>query len=128
MKLVNVGLKLVGTSLCILCFLALSWEQLMAYLQRNKGLSQQLVKVDDRKFPVIVICLDEAYWSKDSDILDEDAYEQNLRNFSVELKGRMVTDYTFTPIKDYKVKKIKIVTSKDHAEINICPSCLVPLS
>lgn len=104
MNIVNVGLKILGTSLCIICFLALCWEQLLAYLQRNKGLSQQLVKVDDRKFPVIVICLDEAYLSKDSDILDEDEYEKNLRNFSVELKGRIVTDYTFTPIKEYKVR------------------------
>ena len=103
MKLMNIGLKFFGSSLCIICFLALCWEQLMAYLKRNKGLSQELVKVDDRKFPVIVICLDEAYLSKDADILDEDAYEKNLRNFSAELKGRMVTDYSFAPIKDFKV-------------------------
>ena len=58
MNYLNVGFKLLGTPLCIVCFLALCWEQLLAYLQRNKGLSQQFVKVENRVFPVIVVCLE----------------------------------------------------------------------
>ena len=103
MNYANFGFKLFGTSLCIVCFMALCWEQLLAYLQRNKGLSQQFVKVQNRIFPVIVVCLEEAYLVKDAYMDDKALFEQNLRNFSAELKGRIITDYLFTPIKNYTV-------------------------
>ena len=102
-RALNLTGKVVATSICVACFLALSWEQLMAYLQSSKGLSQQLVKVGNRKLPIVAFCLKDAYLSKTTNIMREEDYLDNIKNFSVTLKGRALNDYEYVPIEDFEV-------------------------
>ena len=98
--------KSVAVTVCIICFFALCWEQLIAYLARNKGLSQQLVKVKERKLPVLAFCLENPYVPEyNAQLLEEDGFRANIRNFSVTLKGKALGGYESVPIDGVKVQR-----------------------
>ena len=96
MKLIQVASRGLGITMCVICFLALCWEQLISYLAQNKGLSQQLSRVKELKLPVLVFCLENPYINKPhGGLLEKEEFLSNMRNFSVTLKGRPGIGYNF---------------------------------
>ena len=106
MKTCKRALQIAAVALCILGFLALCREQLTQYIAQNKGLSQELVKLGQRKLPILAFCPLKPYdkkWTRE--YVSEEEYVNSLRNYNVSLVGKTKYWPYVTPIVSYEVRK-----------------------
>ena len=109
--------------ICCSCLIALCWEQIVAYFERNTGVTQYIQTAETRRLPIIMFCpkvpfkvsfvMSNAF--KGSNVIlnslqtkavnmgkqlhDKESYIAAVKEFKVEFKGRIHSDYIF-----YKVR------------------------